>query len=62
MIDDQMAAFTAINHLAKKGYKRICGIFGNQNIEITVQRKKGLSASFGQASFEVLSRILLLFR
>jgi len=41
VINDQMASYTAINHLAKKGYKKISGVFGNPNLEITQSRKKG---------------------
>lgn len=41
VINDEMASFTAINHLAKKGYKNISGCFGNSNLEITKSRKKG---------------------
>lgn len=41
VINDQMASFTAINHLARKGYKKISGVFGNPNLEITQSRKKG---------------------
>ena len=41
MINDELAAITAINHLARKGYKKISGVFGNQNLEITQSRKKG---------------------
>ncbi len=41
VINDELAAITAINHLARKGYKKISGIFGNQNLEITQSRKKG---------------------
>lgn len=41
VINDELAAITAINHLAKKGYQKISGVFGNQNLEITQSRKKG---------------------
>lgn len=41
VINDQMASYTAINHLARKGYKKISGVFGNPNLEITQSRKKG---------------------
>ncbi|MEM6319733.1 MAG: LacI family DNA-binding transcriptional regulator [Bacteroidota bacterium] len=41
VINDQMAAFTAINHLARKGYRKIGGIFGSKNLAITQSRKAG---------------------
>ena len=41
VINDYKASFTAVNHLAKKGYRKISGVFGNQNLEITQSRKRG---------------------
>ena len=45
VINDFHASFTAINHLAKKGYKKISSMFGHKNLEITQQRKKGFMAA-----------------
>jgi len=44
VINDFKASFTAINHLAKKGYKNISGVFDNPNLEITKSRKEGFLA------------------
>ena len=44
VINDYQASFTAINHLARKGYKKISGIFESKNLEITQSRKKGFLA------------------
>jgi len=41
VINDYKASFTAINHLARKGYKKISGVFENKNLEITKRRKEG---------------------
>ena len=48
VINDQMASYTAINHLARKGYKKISGVFGNPNLEITQSRKKGFLAALAK--------------
>lgn len=44
-IDDFMASYTAINHLAKKNYKKIAGGFGSINLTMTQQRKAGFKAA-----------------
>ncbi len=41
IINDFKAAYTAINHLAKKNYKKIAGVFASKNLTITQQRKAG---------------------
>lgn len=41
VINDYKASFTAVNHLARKGYKNISGVFENKNLEITKRRKEG---------------------
>lgn len=45
MINDFDAAFNAVNHLAKKNYKKIAGIFASKNLMITQQRKAGFKAA-----------------
>jgi len=44
VINDFKASFTAVTHLAKKNYQNIGGCFGNENLRITQQRKKGFIA------------------
>lgn len=44
-IDDFTAAFTAVQHLAKKNYQQISGVFANENLLITQQRKAGFKAA-----------------
>lgn len=44
-IDDFTAAFMAIQHLANKNYRRIAGVFANENLQITQQRKAGFQAA-----------------
>ncbi len=44
-IDDFMASFTAINHLAKRKYKKIAGGFGSNNLTLTQKRKAGFKAA-----------------
>lgn len=45
VINDFNAAFNAINHLAKKNYKNIAGVFDDENLAITQQRKAGFKAA-----------------
>lgn len=40
-IDDQGAAFQAVNLLIEKGHKRIIGLFGDENLYISKERLKG---------------------
>jgi len=44
-INDFDVAFTAINHLAKKNYQNIAGVFDNENLMITRHRKAGFVAA-----------------
>jgi LacI family transcriptional regulator len=44
-IDDFTAAFNAVQHLAKKKYHKISGVFANKNLTITKQRKAGFKAA-----------------
>jgi len=48
VINDFKASFTAVTHLAKKNYQNIGGFFGNKNLGITQQRKKGFVASLAK--------------
>jgi LacI family transcriptional regulator len=48
MINDFDAAFNAINHLAKRNYKYIAGVFDNENLMITQQRKAGFKAALNK--------------
>ena len=45
IINDFDTAFTAVNHLAKKKYQKIAGVFANENLMITQQRKAGFKAA-----------------
>lgn len=47
-IDDFTAAFTAVQHLAKKNYRRIGGIFANKNLTISKERKQGFIAGLAK--------------
>ncbi|MEM1122983.1 MAG: LacI family DNA-binding transcriptional regulator [Bacteroidota bacterium] len=48
VINDKSAAFTAINHLAKKGYKKISGVFNHANLEISQRRRDGFLAALAK--------------
>lgn len=58
-INDFNAAFTAINHLAKKQYQRISGIFGSDKLVITQQRKAGFLAALDKHQLPRLSQLYL---
>lgn len=45
VINDFDAAFNAVNHLAKKHYQKIAGVFASENLRITQQRKAGFKAA-----------------
>ena len=45
VINDFKAAYTAVNHLAKKKYQNIAGVFASDNLMITQQRKAGFQAA-----------------
>lgn len=45
LINGYNAAFTAIQHLAKKNYQKIGGIFANENLTMTQRRKAGFKAA-----------------
>ena len=47
-INGYTATFTAIQHLAKKQYQHIAGIFANENLTITKQRKAGFKAALAK--------------
>lgn len=44
-INDYTTAFTAVQYLANRNYKKIAGVFANENLEISVQRKRGFEAA-----------------
>ncbi len=44
-INDFKATFTAIQHLAKKNYENIAGIFASENLTITQERRAGFEAA-----------------
>lgn len=44
-INDFDAAFTAVNHLAKKKYQHIAGVFASPNLRMTQHRKAGFEAA-----------------
>lgn len=45
LINGYNAAFTAIQHLAKKNYQKIGGVFADENLTITKRRKAGFKAA-----------------
>lgn len=44
-INDFTTAFAAVQHLAKRKYQRIAGVFANENLFTTQQRKAGYAAA-----------------
>ena len=44
-INDYTTAFTAVQHLAKRNYKKIAGLFASDSLSFTQQRKKGYLAA-----------------
>jgi len=47
-INDYTTAFTAVQHLTKRNYKRIAGLFASETLSFTQQRKKGYLAALQQ--------------
>ncbi|GJM35010.1 MAG: LacI family transcriptional regulator [Saprospiraceae bacterium] len=41
VIDDKQVSVIAVEHLIKKGYQRICGLFDKPNLSISQQRYRG---------------------
>lgn len=60
-INDFTTAFTAVQHLAKRNYKRIAGLFASDQLPFTRQRKKGYLAALQQYGLEQLEDFCLHF-
>lgn len=54
-INDFTTAFTAIQHLAKKNYQRIAGVFSNENLSNTNDRKAGYLAALDKFNLPIIS-------
>jgi len=55
-INDFDAAFNAVNHLAKKNYQYIAGVFGSENLMITQQRKAGFKSALEKHNLSFISK------
>ena len=53
------SAYTAIQHLAKRNYKRIAGILGNENLSITKNRKAGYLATLKNFNLPIIDTFCL---
>lgn len=58
-INDFDAAVTAIQHLAKKNYKKIAGVFANENLMMTKRRKAGFIATLEKHQLTFYEQICL---
>ncbi len=58
-INDYNTACTAVRHLAKRNYKKIAGVFANENLSITKQRKAGYLATLEQFNLPIIAAYCL---
>ena len=59
IIHDEAVAWEAVSHLANKGRKRICGLFGDPKLSISKLRKGGFLKSLQEFDLKVEERLLI---
>lgn len=59
IIHDEAVAWEAVSHLANKGRKRICGLFGDPKLSISKLRKEGFLKSLQEFGLTVEERLLI---
>lgn len=59
IIHDELAAYQATTHLIGRGYRRLCGLFGNPNLSISQQRYQGFRRALSENGLTLYPHLLL---